>query len=97
MKKGHLDPCLGEVFDRLELSPHDIPSMKEDGCLRIKGIEGEDNVYTQLGQLFAEFRIFCQTETIGVHRNPADLRPLATAQKVICDGAPAAQDIDEID
>src|SRR4030067_311243 len=51
MKKGHLDPCLGEVFDRLELSLHDIPSMKEEGCLRIKGIEGEDNVYTHLRRL----------------------------------------------
>jgi hypothetical protein len=82
VKKGHLDPRSDEVFDCLELSLHDILPMKKKGCLRFKGIEGEDDGYTQLSELFAEFKIFCQTETVGVHRDSADLRPLATAQNV---------------
>jgi hypothetical protein len=82
VKKGHLDPRSDEVFDCLELSLYDIPSMKKNGCLGFEGIEGEDDGDTQLSELFAEIKIFCQTETIGVHRDPADLRPLATAQNV---------------
>jgi hypothetical protein len=100
MKKGHFDPCSGKVLDRLELSLYNIPSMKEEGRLRIKGIEGEDDVYAQLSQLFAEFTILCQTETIGVHGDPADLRLLATAQNVKDSRMKcwfASSDIDEID
>jgi hypothetical protein len=74
--------------------------MKEEGRLGIKGIEGEDDVYPKVSQLSAEVRIFCQTETVGVHGDPADLRPLATAQKiedVRMERWLASGDIDEID
>jgi hypothetical protein len=82
VKKGHLDSRSDEVFDCLELSLYDIPPMKKNGCLRLEGIEGEDDVYTHLSQLFTELRIFCKAQAIGVHRDPADLRPFATAQNV---------------